>query len=319
MGPCNVASPSVFAVEGRARWKAWATLGAMTKEEASQKYIDAVSKQAPKWRTTVPSLTPSAATSPAHKKSVEAKSPALGAAVTPALVSVPPLAPVVLSTNLPQAKAETYTPATIGEVLDSKEISCVYLITGATGFVGKHLIERLLARPNSIILTITRPVSVSKLYEMASERYGVGAKRIFCLPGDITKPFCGLSEDMLGALKGKVHHFFHLAAKYDMTATDEENFASNVDGTKYATDVINSVGGVYHYTSSIAVAGDFNGIFFETMFNEGQLFDHSYLESKFKGEEYARNNSKVPIRIYRPGMIVGSSKTGEAGTFIFIC
>ena len=107
-------------------------------------------------------------------------------------------------------------------------------------------------------------------------------------------------------------HFFHLAAKYDMTATDEENFAANLEGSKYATDLVNSIGGTYHYCSSIAVAGDFNGIFFESMFNEGQLFEDSYLESKFKGEEYARGHSKVPIRIYRPGMVVGSSKTGEA-------
>jgi nucleoside-diphosphate-sugar epimerase len=68
----------------------------------------------------------------------------------------------------------------------------------------------------------------------------------------------------------------------------------------------------FHHVSSVAIAGaDFRGRFTEDMFDEGQDLDHPYYRTKFESERIVREESKIPFRVYRPGMVVGSSKTGE--------
>src|SRR5438034_4780305 len=47
------------------------------------------------------------------------------------------------------------------------------------------------------------------------------------------------------------------------------------------------------------------------MFDEGQVLDHPYYRTKFEAEKIVRA-SGVRFRVYRPGLVVGSSETGEA-------
>src|SRR4051812_14756161 len=68
---------------------------------------------------------------------------------------------------------------------------------------------------------------------------------------------------------------------------------------------------MFHHTSSIADAGDWKGPWLETMFNEGQEHAHAYHRSKFESEKLVREELKAPLRIYRPGIVVGHSQTGE--------
>src|SRR5207253_3343994 len=67
-----------------------------------------------------------------------------------------------------------------------------------------------------------------------------------------------------------------------------------------------------HHISSIAVAGRYEGKFTEDMFDEGQVLDHAYFRTKFEAERIVRERASVPWRVYRPGMVIGSSETGEA-------
>ncbi len=70
--------------------------------------------------------------------------------------------------------------------------------------------------------------------------------------------------------------------------------------------------GCLHHVSSIAVAGRHRGVFTETMFEEGQELDHVYHRTKFEAEKVVRTEARVPLRVYRPAMVIGSSETGEA-------
>ena len=69
--------------------------------------------------------------------------------------------------------------------------------------------------------------------------------------------------------------------------------------------------GCFHHTSSIAAAGLYTGVFREDMFDEAEGLDDPYLRTKHDSEGLVRNDCKIPWRIYRPGMVVGDSKTGE--------
>ena len=186
-----------------------------------------------------------------------------------------------------------------------------YFVTGATGFIGRHLVEQLLKRDGDIHVLV-REGSTDKLDELI-RRWGPEASaRIKPVDGDLAEPRLGVADDQVEALKGQIDHFFHLAAIYDMTADDERNEQLNVEGTRNAVELANALeAGVLHHTSSIAAAGNYKGLFREDMFDEGQKLPSAYHRTKFESEKIARTKSKVPWRVYRPAIVVGHSETGE--------
>src|SRR3954452_5285925 len=187
-----------------------------------------------------------------------------------------------------------------------------YFVTGATGFIGRHLVEQLLKRDGEIYVLV-REGSLEKLQELI-ERWGPEAKeRVKPVTGDLGEPRLGVSDEQVAELReAGIHHFFHLAAIYDMTAPDERNEELNVAGTRNAVQLANALeANILHHTSSIAAAGEYKGLFREDMFDEGQKLPSAYHRTKFESEKIARTESKVPWRVYRPAIVVGHSQTGE--------
>ena len=77
-----------------------------------------------------------------------------------------------------------------------------YFVTGATGFIGRHLVEQLLATREGEIHVLVRAGSIAKL-DATIERLG-GAGRIHAVTGDLTVPFLGVDEGTRAALRGRV-------------------------------------------------------------------------------------------------------------------
>jgi NAD(P)-dependent dehydrogenase (short-subunit alcohol dehydrogenase family) len=64
--------------------------------------------------------------------------------------------------------------------------------------------------------------------------------------------------------------------------------------------------------SSIAAAGLYKGIWREDMFEEAEELDtNPYFRTKHESEKVVREECDVPWRVYRPGIVVGDSETGE--------
>ena len=180
-----------------------------------------------------------------------------------------------------------------------------YFVTGATGFIGRFLVEKLLER-NGQIFVLVREGSLGKLEELRL-RWGQ-PDRVVPVIGDLASPLLGLTQDQQDELSGSIDHFFHLAAVYDMTAPDELNEQMNVGGTRNAVDLANAIdAGTLHHVSSIAAAGLYKGLFREDMFDEGQKLDHPYHRTKFESEKLARNHFQGPWRVYRPAVVVSSA------------
>jgi NAD(P)-dependent dehydrogenase (short-subunit alcohol dehydrogenase family) len=185
-----------------------------------------------------------------------------------------------------------------------------YFVTGATGFIGKRLLKNLMARKGNIYVLMrdTAPEKLAKLQAYAGDDDG----RIKPIKGDIAKVGLGISATDKKLLDGKIKHFFHLAAIYDLSADAESQMAVNVDGTANVVAVANAIKvGCLHHCSSIAAAGMYEGMFREDMFDEAEGLDHPYFATKHESEKIARKQAKVPLRVYRPGLVVGDSHSGE--------
>ena len=185
-----------------------------------------------------------------------------------------------------------------------------YLVTGATGFIGKRLVRKLLARPGAEVAFLVRDPAPERMAKLA-EYWGVEVKSLKPIKGDLTKPDCGVSAATIKSL-GKIDHMFHLAAIYDLAADPKEEMETNIEGTRNAVALAAKVkAGCFHHVSSIAAAGLYNGVFREDMFDEAEHLDHPYFASKHESEKVVRKECKTPWRVYRPGVVVGDSKTGE--------
>ncbi|RJS93991.1 SDR family oxidoreductase [Salinisphaera sp. Q1T1-3] len=191
-----------------------------------------------------------------------------------------------------------------------------YLVTGATGFLGRRLVARLLDRRAATVYVLMRRASADKMDDLRA-RLAASESRLIPVWGDITRDGV-IDGEARQALAGRIDHVFHLAAVYDMNMSDATADRVNVEGTAnvvaLAGALANEKGNkpLFHHMSSVAVAGaDHEGVFSDEMFDVGQRLTHPYYRTKFQAEAVVRERAGVPWRIYRPGMVVGDSETGE--------
>ncbi|ODQ84888.1 short chain dehydrogenase [Mycolicibacterium holsaticum] len=182
-----------------------------------------------------------------------------------------------------------------------------YVVTGGTGFIGRRVVSQLLARdPDAQVWVLVRRASLSRFERLAVD-WGERAKP---LVGDLTAPALGLTDQAVDEL-GAVDHVVHCGAIYDITAAEAVQRAANVDGTRAVIELAGRLDATLHHVSSIAVAGRHRGEFTEQDFDLGQQLPTPYHQTKFEAELLVRSAPGLRYRVYRPGVVVGDSRTGE--------
>ncbi|WP_041452358.1 SDR family oxidoreductase [Hoyosella subflava] len=182
-----------------------------------------------------------------------------------------------------------------------------YFVTGGTGFIGRRLIPLLLQRTDAHVHVLVRAQSVQRLNELKTQ--WPDSSRVTPVIGDLSSDALGIAD----AQKLPAYdHVFHLGALYDVTASADENHTANAVGTSNVIGFAEHNGAkLLHHVSSIAVAGNYRGPFRESDFDLGQDFPSPYHATKYEAERLVREQGKVPYRVYRPGAVVGDSRTGE--------
>jgi thioester reductase-like protein len=226
------------------------------------------------------------------------------------------------------------------------------LVTGSTGFLGSAITQRLLVSGCKLRLLIRKRIPDSsqtsfgreslinelilgnQLDEYSQEQCRVVGERlnndkslhelfisnVEIIEGDITSSSLGLEKQEYMKLCNEVDEVFHCAAvtHFEMQGADE-HVVVNIKGTENVLQFTNTGKQKrLHYISTAYVAGKQNCIIYENQILNEPLFNNEYERSKFVAEqlviEYAKSND-IPYTIYRPGIIVGDSKTGATCKF----
>lgn len=183
------------------------------------------------------------------------------------------------------------------------------LITGATGFIGKRLAEKFIANGDEIYVLV-RKKSLDKARQIYADK-----KNVHFILGDVS------NNDVLDTIGGieklpeDIESVIHLAAIYDLEVSLSSAYANNVVGTQNIIYLIQRMKQLkyYHHVSTYAVSGLYDGEFQEEQIESNVLFPDFYARTKMQAEYLVRNAlmKDTKVRIYRPGIVIGDSKTGE--------
>jgi amino acid adenylation domain-containing protein/thioester reductase-like protein len=207
------------------------------------------------------------------------------------------------------------------------------LLTGATGFLGAHLLRELLAATDARVWCLVRARDETEALgriERAAARYELpapAAGRVVPLPGDLAKPGLGLSDSRFRALARDVDIIYHPGALVNFIYPYQELRAANVTGTREVIRLAGTYRGIpVHYVSTTAVLAGLgvegiHQVSEETPLGYPEQLRMGYVETKYVAEELLRNAGRagLPVAIYRPLDVVGSVDTGAWSTSTEMC
>ena len=203
-------------------------------------------------------------------------------------------------------------------------------LTGSTGLLGSYLLGKLLQQKDGKIIALSRGKTqeeaelraLQSLKKHFSYSYKTISRFLEIVNGDITEKNLGLAKKTYDSLTEKVTSIFHSAALCDFKVPLATIRKVNVKGTENILEFASlckrrSRFEALHHISTVAVAGNSKGIFYETDLDIGQSFNNTYERSKFEAEQMAiRYREKgLPVTIYRPAIITGDSRTGYTNNF----
>ena len=202
------------------------------------------------------------------------------------------------------------------------------LLTGASGFLGAQVARRLLACTDHTIYALIRAAdSASAAHRLSRawwdwpELAGAIGNRVQVLAGDVGQARLGLSEDDYAGLVAGLTHIVHTAADLRVNAPIAELRKTNLQGTEHVLELAQAAQADhglarYSHVSTAYVAGGRSGPVPEDALTDAYGFSCAYEFSKYEGERLVQAaRVDLPISVFRPGMIVGDSATGEIKTF----
>ena len=213
------------------------------------------------------------------------------------------------------------------------------LITGANGFLGTQITRQLISNPEIEIIALVRAENKDHALKRLKRAWWDWPElietlqtQVKVLPGDVTHENLNISTNDYHSLASSLTHIIHTVADLRLHAPLEELRLTNLQGTcnliKLAQQAVkNGQFKRFSHVSTAYVAGKRQGIILEDElgYENDEInsedshsnrwgFWSNYEESKYESEKAVRE-SDLPYSIFRPGMVVGDSQTGNIKTF----
>ena len=237
------------------------------------------------------------------------------------------LCPTASDTELTQSTPEISTATFADMICDTaSQPGNDILVTGSTGFFGVHLVRELLMQENAgSILCLMRDGDPQRLLDCMSWYFGQGfvqrlGDRIQVIPGDITQPNLGLSQEEYRQLAQRVGKIYHSAADVRHYAADAQNYLmTNVDGTVHMLELARDANAAFYHISTCSVSGerlhgrDDSADFTEKDYDIGQDWESNiYVRSKFlaEGHVFRASEAGLHTKVFRLGRLVGRMSDG---------
>lgn len=201
---------------------------------------------------------------------------------------------------------------------DPRPDECV-LVTGYPAFTARRMIHKLLAADDDArVLVLARDRFADDARAELDRLPPSQAKRAEVIRGDICNMDLGLSGSEYRRLCDELTTIHHLAGIFYMGVDKATAHKVNVEGTRSVVELAGDVKRLRRlcHWSTATVAGKRRGVVLEEELDEGQGFHNFYEHTKYQAELIAQAaQRRMPVTIFRPGLIVGDSQTGEIDKF----
>jgi nonribosomal peptide synthetase MxcG len=244
--------------------------------------------------------------------------PATASAVPGAVVPGAVLADAVLQDDIrPGTSPRTNgTPRTV-------------LLTGATGFVGPHLLAELLSATDAEIVCPVRAASPAEATDRIRQALAAqeiplpaDAERITAVPADLARPELGLGAARFAELGETCDVIVHNAATVSIMREYASLRAANTESTRQLLRMASARSIPVHLVSTLSVAPPRSQSpdVPETFFPPHTGLVSGYQQSKWASERLLEQAAQrgLPVSLHRLGRVVGAPDTGQVNRRDFL-
>lgn len=184
------------------------------------------------------------------------------------------------------------------------------LLTGATGFLGRGVLDRLLgANPSLRAFVLVR--NPARWPSVAARLRHATTERVTPVPGDLWAAGLGLTARDRARVTSETTAIIHLAADTVFSRPLTQARRINTDGTVRVMELADDCRALEQFTfvSTAFVAGRLTGLVLERDNGTAAGWVNAYEQSKYEAEALLRE-SRIPWLILRPSTVVCDSTDG---------
>lgn len=202
---------------------------------------------------------------------------------------------------------------TQGRPDDGKKPCGAVLLTGASGYLGIHLLNEWVQRGVPVVCLVRSADALRK----AQAYYGIPASldTVETVTGDVTKAHLGLEPDGYDRLCRQINTVVHAAALVSHVGSEEASYRVNVEGTREILRFCADAGAQLYHISSYAVSGfRTDNMLTEEALDIGQeIIQNPYIQTKYQAEELVltARGKGVASSIFRVGNLTARASDGK--------
>lgn len=199
----------------------------------------------------------------------------------------------------------------------------VIALTGATGFLGSHLMAGLITKGYNIVVfgRAAKNESLQERIFRLLKWFVVEnlSEQVTCIDTDLSQDYLGISNNEYSRLCSLVDSVIHCASDTSFSESKREKvMAANINNLRGILEFSkNAHVNFFHYISTAYVAGSDVTYCRETL-SPAKTFTNVYEESKAAAENIISgfcDKNDIPLSIIRPSIVYGDSQTGRSLKF----